>query len=80
MMTDKEFSHFDKADYTVFGTMTPAQVESYQTSLGLTIPGDLGRLVSIKNENLAFLRRGYTNVVFEQDLSLGIAKAKGARI
>lgn len=80
MMTDKEFSHFDKADYTVFGTMTPVQVEAYQTSLGLTIPGDLGRLVSIKNENLAFLRRGYTNVVFEQDLSLGIAKSKGARI
>ena len=80
MMTDKEFSHFDKADYTVLGTMTPTQVDDYQKSLGLTIPGDLGRLVSIKNENLAYLRRGYTNVVFEQDLSLGIPKVKGARI
>lgn len=80
MMSDKEFSHFDKADYTILGTMSPTQVEDYQKSLGLTIPGDLGRLVSIKNENLAFLRRGYTNVVFEQDLSLGIEKKKGARI
>lgn len=80
MMSDKEFSHFDKADYTILGTMSPTQVEEYQKSLGLTIPGDLGRLVSIKNENLAFLRRGYTNVVFEQDLSLGIEKKKGARI
>ena len=80
MMSDKEFSHFDKADYTILGTMSPTQVEEYQKSLGLTIPGDLGRLVSIKNENLAFLRRGYTNVVFEQDLALGIEKKKGARI
>lgn len=80
LMSDKEFSHFDKADYTILGTMSPIQVEEYQKSLGLTIPGDLGRLVSIKNENLAFLRRGYTNVVFEQDLSLGIEKKKGARI
>lgn len=80
MLTDKEFSHFDKADYTVLGTMTATQVEDYQKSLGLTIPGDLGRLVTIKNENLAYLRRGYTNVVFEQDLALGIEKVKGARI
>lgn len=80
MITDKEFSHFDKADYTIMGTMSATQVKDYQSSLGLTIPGDLSKLVSIKNERLAYLRRGYTNVVFEQDLSLGIAKQKGVRL
>lgn len=80
MMYDKGFSHFDKADYTIMGTMTSNQVESYQKMLGQDIPGDLASLVETKDTNLAYLRRGYSNVVFAQDLSLGIEKTKGARI
>lgn len=80
MLTDKAFSHFDKADYTIMGTMTPNQVEQYQDALGQKIPGDLARLVTVKNDNLAYLRRDYSNVVFEQDLALGVPKAKGVRI
>ena len=80
MMSDKAFSHFDKADYTIFGTMTPTQVEAYQKAMGQAIPGDLSRLVTIKNPNLAYLRRDYVNVVFEQDLLLGVQRMKGVRI
>ena len=81
MMTDKSFSHYDKADYTIIGSMTPIQVEAYQNNLGQNIPGDLASLVTIKNNNLCYLRRDYTNVVFEQDLLLGIPRnSKGARL
>ena len=81
-MNDIPFSAFDKADYTVFGTMSPNQIEAYQEKLGRTIPHDLANLVSMKNERLAYLRRGFTNVVFEQDLLLGMRDkdTKGARI
>lgn len=80
MMNDNAFSHFDKADYTIMGSMTNNQVEDYQKALGQNIPGDLARLVTTKNNNLAYLRRDYSNVVFEQDLSLGLPKSKGARL
>lgn len=82
MFNDKAFSHFDKADYTILGTMTKNQVADYQKALGQTIPGDLSGLVTIKNEGLAYLRREYMNVVFEQDLALGIngEEQKGVRM
>lgn len=80
MIYDKAFSHFDKADYTIMGTLTESQVDAYTKSLGQEIPGDLTKLVTTKDVNLAYLRRGYSNVVFAQDLSLGLEKVKGARI
>ncbi len=81
MMYDKAFSHYDKADYTILGSMTPVQVDAYQTNLGQNIPGDLASLVQIKNNDLCYLRRDYVNVVFEQDLLLGITRQeKGARV
>lgn len=80
MMRDRDFSHFDKANYTILGTMTNNQVTEYQATLGQNIPGDLARLVTIKNENLAYLRRDYSNVIFEQDLLLGNGRQKGARL
>ena len=81
-LNDIPFSGFDHADYTVFGTMTPNQLDLYQTKLGRTIPNDLANLVSKKNAKIAYLRRGFQNVVFEQDLLLGMKKfdEKGARI
>lgn len=79
-INDTAFSAFDRADYTVFGTMSPNQIDDYQDKLGRTIPNDLANLVSMKNEKLAFLRRGFTNVVFEQDLLLGMRDdRKGAK-
>ena len=80
MMDDNEFSHFDKADYAILGTMTPNQVTKYQNVLGQKIPGDLGRLVTTKNNDLAYIRRDYSNVVFEQDLSLGLPDKRRMRI
>ena len=81
MLKDKGFSHFDKADYTLFGRMSDTQVAEYQQLLGQSIPSDLSKLITYKDPSITFLRRGYTNVVFQQDLKLGIDDGrKGARL
>lgn len=80
MLADREFSEFDKADYTILGAMTSNQVESYQKVMGQKIPSDLARLVTVKNQNIAYVRRGHFNVVFEQDLSLGLKKKREMRV
>ena len=81
MLKDKGFSHFDKADYTLFGRMSDTQVTEYQKLLGQSIPSDLSKLITYKDPSITFLRRGYTNVVFQQDLKLGIDDGrKGARL
>lgn len=72
MLEDSKFNKFDAADYTVFGPMRDATVEEYQKQLHQQIPPDLVQLITTKGENLSYLRRGVTNVVFHLDLALGI--------
>lgn len=72
MLEDPKFNRFDAADYTVFGPMRDATVEEYQKQLHQQIPPDLAQLITTKGENLSYLRRGVTNVVFHLDLALGI--------
>lgn len=80
MLGDKNFSEFDKADYTVFGAMSPTQITEYQDKLGRNLPNDLIGLITRNNDRLAYIRRGFTNVVFEQDLLLGMRREKGASV
>lgn len=77
MLSDKEFNTFDKADYTVFGTMTESTMDAYQKLLGQKIPDDLSRLISNKTANAAYIRRGFDNVVFSPDLLLGLPPKGG---
>ena len=76
MLKDKAFCQFDKADYTVFGNMTETVVADYQKLLGQEIPADLARLITNKSDTICYIRRGFDNVVFKQDLALGITKKK----
>lgn len=76
MLDDKDFCHFDKADYTIFGNMTETTVENYQTLLGQDIPPDLSALITSKSDKVCYIRRGFDNVVFKQDLALGINSIK----
>ena len=76
MLKDAQFSEFDKADYTILGYMTDNIVSDYQKALGQVIPGDLVRLVTTKSEQMNYIRRGFDNVVFHADLSLGIRSEK----
>ena len=76
MLADKSFCRFDKADFTIFGNLTDTAVVTYQNELGQEIPPDLSRLVTSKSETVCYIRRGFDNVVFKQDLALGISKKK----
>lgn len=76
MLADKAFCHFDKADFMLCGNLTETAVAQYQAELGQEIPPDLSRLVTSKSEALCYIRRGIDNVVFRQDLALGI-RTKG---
>lgn len=76
VLEDKSFCHFDKADYTIFGNMTDTAVDVYQQELGQEIPPDLSSLITNKSESVCYIRRGFDNVVFKQDLALGITPQK----
>ncbi|OLT27058.1 hypothetical protein BJF83_19560 [Nocardiopsis sp. CNR-923] len=79
MLADSAFNRFDSADWTVLGPMRDATVTEYQRQLHQDIPPDLERLVTTRGENLAYLRRGHTNVVFHLDLALGVNPARADR-
>lgn len=72
MLADSDFNKFDAADYTLFGPMRDGTVAEYQKQLHQRIPPDLAQLITAKGENLTYLRRGVSNVVFHLDLALGI--------
>ena len=72
MLEDDKFNKFDVADYTILGSMRDRTVKDYQERLHQQIPRDLANLVTRRGENLSYLRRGVTNVVFHLDLALGI--------
>lgn len=77
MLDDKSFSEFDRADYTIFGSMSDNQVRVYQNLLGQGIPEDLSRLITTRGEGLNYIRRGYDNVVFRRELQLGLSLRRG---
>ena len=76
LLSDKAFCHFDKADYSIFGNMTETTIAKYQLELGQDIPPDLSRLITNKSDLICYIRRGFDNVVFKQDLALGITNNK----
>ena len=73
-LNDVDFNNFDKADYTLFGNMSDNTVALYQERLGQQIPRDLARLVTDKSNAIIYIRRGFDNVVFEQDIKLNPEK------
>lgn len=72
MLEDDQFNKFDAADYTLFGPMRDRTVDAYQKLLHQQIPPDLAQLITRRDENVTYLRRGVSNVVFHLDLALGI--------
>lgn len=76
MLHDRDFCNYDKADYMIFGNMTDAQVRDYTTSINQEIPPDLAKLITAKGDQISYIRRGLDNVVFRQDLALGISNRK----
>lgn len=80
MIFQKDFNEFDKSNYTVFGNMTDTTVNAYQKSLAQDIPVDLVKLITNKSDTVCYIRRGYDNVVFRQQLCLGLVGARKKQI
>lgn len=70
MIRDVDFNHFDKADYTLIGNMSENVSLEYQRTLGQNIPETLTKLITNKSDAVMYIRRGFDNVVFRQDLRL----------
>lgn len=70
MLDDQKFNTFDKADYTILGNMSDSTVVRYQEVLGQKIPPDLANLITDKSGAVCYVRRGFDNVVFRQNLQL----------
>lgn len=71
MLATRDFNRFDSADYTLLGGMTNAVVEEYQAALSQKVPVALSQLLIHKNPERFYLRRGFDNVVFANDLQMG---------
>lgn len=74
MLEDKAFCQYDKTDYMILGTMPEPALAKYQSLIGQKIPADLAKLITNKGTAATYIRRGYDNVVFRRELSLGIRK------
>lgn len=79
MLEDSSFNRFDAADYTIFGAMRSKTAIEYQEQLAQRIPPDLTQLITARGENLSYLRRGVSNVVFHLDLALGVNAQREAQ-
>lgn len=77
MLDDDKFCMLDKADYTILGNMSDNTVVRYQKLLGQSIPPDLAGLVTNKSSSVCYIRRDFDNVVFHQDLALGLPERTG---
>lgn len=66
------FVDFDKSDYIILGNMSSNASKRYQSTLGRSIPNDLDKLITSTSEPVAYIRRGFDNVVFKQDLRVDI--------
>ncbi len=70
MFDDVDFNHFDRADYTIFGTMSAAQIDRYQEILHGALPEPMIKLMSLKSSLFTYVRRGLDNVTFDRELHL----------
>ena len=71
-LDNSEFIDFDKSDYIIFGNMSSNTADRYQKTLGRSIPDDLVNLITSTSDSVAYIRRGFDNVVFKQDLRVDI--------
>lgn len=71
-LSDTSFNHLNRADYLCLGSMTRDEADKYEKVVGMSLPEDLKELITQKSDKMSYLRRGFDNVVFSQDLPLGV--------
>lgn len=72
MINHQAMNHFDEADYTVLGKMSGNVVSDYIKSLGERVPDDLLSQLGKIDDVGYYIRRGFDNVLINNDLLLGI--------
>lgn len=71
MVEDRNFNLFDSADYTLLGGMTKSTIKAYEETLNQEVPVALKSLLEHKEKSRYYLRRGFDNVVFGNDIQMG---------
>lgn len=70
MLKDTELNDLARADWTLTGYMANVTIEKYKEKIGSLMPDALSKAISVKDNKLFYLRRGFDNIVFEADLIL----------
>ncbi|OMF76768.1 hypothetical protein [Paenibacillus glucanolyticus] len=71
MIEDRAFNQFDSADYTLLGGMSKSTINKYEDALKYEVPSDLKMLLEHKERYRYYLRRGFDNIVFANDIQMG---------
>lgn len=71
MVQARDLNRFDDASYTFLGGMTENLAKKYEEGLGVTLPASLRNLLVHDNPTRYYLRRGFDNLVFNNDFQLG---------
>lgn len=71
MIEDKAFNQFENADYTLLGGMNKPTIDAYEQTLKQEVPIVLRTLLEHKEKYRYYLRRGFDNVVFANDIQMG---------
>lgn len=70
MLENTDLNKLDSADWILTGFMSKPEVSAYQERLGVNIPMTLINAVTSKNHTQFYLRRGFDNIIFDNDLIL----------
>lgn len=74
MFETKDFNKFEYADYTIFGGFKKSTMETYKELMNENFSlAFMGKLLT-KEAYVNYIKRGYDNVIFRMDLSLGVSK------
>ncbi|MCR6108726.1 hypothetical protein HXA34_20730 [Salipaludibacillus agaradhaerens] len=71
MLADRDLNQFESADYTLLGGMTKGTIAEYEKILKQEVPIALKTLLEHKERYRYYLRRGFDNVVFANDIQMG---------
>lgn len=74
MIADRGFNQFESADYTLLGGMTKSTILEYEDVLKQEVPVALKSLLEHKERYRYYLRRGFDNIVFANDIQMGFDK------
>lgn len=70
MLANTDLNKLDSADWVLTGFMSKPEIATYQERLGVNIPMTLINAVTNKNHTQFYLRRGFDNIIFDNDLIL----------